>query len=257
MKVILMQLFDLVRYHIPFKMVIGFGFLLYNSKEDSFKSTYINDHLSRDPQNRNVINQVPNVWEMHNRTDEQQVIVDIGSSDFFNQVRDLFAANNYNFMVLRATHMAVQIFPMVNNNIYHDASSSVRGSMYGHGPKPRTRVNVTSDDNDDDDDDCSDYDVLDYTEDDVDYFKESRCNPFIMDEAEVDFYANEFQDESNNDQDDEDQSNSNDTSDEDDYLIRVSQIDRVADNDNEYTRDCYDSSQDPQDQQIITDKDMI
>ena len=44
----LRSIFDLSRVHVPFKMAVAFGFLLYNPQTDSFETFYINDHLSRD-----------------------------------------------------------------------------------------------------------------------------------------------------------------------------------------------------------------
>ena len=178
----LRSIFDLSRVHVPFKRAVAFGFLLYNSHTDSFETFYRNDHLSRDVQDRNVIHQVPNIWTIINERDEAQVFTDIESSDFFTQVRDIFSGQNYNFVIVRATHMSVQLFPMIDSNIYNDIDTN-RDDMYGHA--------LPDDDDTSDDkpmDDTSSYDVMHYDDnddDDDDYAVANNSrNPFIDFEAD-------------------------------------------------------------------------
>ena len=181
----LRSIFDLSRVHVPFKMALAFGFLLYNSNTDSFETFYINDHLSRDATDRNIIHQVPNIWTIRNEQDEAQVFSDIESSDFFTQVRDIFSGQNYNFVIVRATHMSVQLFPMMDSNIYNDIDTN-RDDTYGHALPTDDDDDDTSDD-DDDDDDASmvidDDDDDDDDDDSINYFDSAR-HPFIDYEAD-------------------------------------------------------------------------
>ena len=169
----LRSIFDLSRVHVPFKMAVAFGFLLYNPQTDSFETFYINDHLSRDPEDRNVIHQIPNVWTIRNKSYEAEVFKDIESSDFFTQVRDIFDGQNYNFIIVRATHMSVQLFPMIDSNVYNDVSAN-RDDILGHG-----LFDDTSDEEDVMIDDNGSYDLNYYDDDRED---EAR-HPFIDFEA--------------------------------------------------------------------------
>ena len=169
----LRSIFDLSRVHVLFKMAVAFGFLLYNPQTDSFETFYINDHLSRDPEDRNVIHQIPNVWTIRNKFYEAEVFKDIESSDFFTQVRDIFDGQNYNFIIVRATHMSVQLFPMIDSNVYNDVSAN-RDDILGHG-----LFDDTSDEEDVMIDDNGSYDLNYYDDDRED---EAR-HPFIDFEA--------------------------------------------------------------------------
>ena len=164
----LRSIFDLSRIHIPFKMALAFGFLLYDPQTDSFQNFYINDHLSRDPEDRNVIHQMPNSWTIRNESDEHKVFKDIQSSDFLAQVRDVFAGQHYNFIIVRATHMSVQLFPMIDSNLYNDVRAN-RDDLLGH--------NFGSSDEEDNDDNES-FDTETFEDEDP-----SRRNPFIDFEA--------------------------------------------------------------------------
>ena len=171
----LRSIFDLSRVHVPFKMAVGFGFLLYNPQTDSFETFYISDHLSRDAQDRNFIHQVPNVWTIRNEADEAQVFRDIESSDFFTQVRDIFNGQNYNFFIVRATHMSVQLFPMIDSNVYNDIDTN-RDDMFGHA-LPDDTSDEEEEENDIDDNGSYDLNYYDYDDDSIRY-------PFIDFEAD-------------------------------------------------------------------------
>ena len=182
----LRSIFDLSRVHVPFKMALAFGFLLYNSNTDSFETFYINDHLSRDATDRNIIHQVPNIWTIRNEQDEAQVFSDIESSDFFTQVRDIFSGQNYNFVIVRATHMSVQLFPMMDSNIYNDIDTN-RDDTYGHALPTDDEDDDTSDDDDDDDDALmvvDDRESSSYDDDSINYGDTASRNPFIDYEAD-------------------------------------------------------------------------
>ena len=56
----LMNIFDVVRDQLPYKFGLSFGFLLYNQDKDEFRHFFIDEHLKRNPTNRNSIQQFPN-----------------------------------------------------------------------------------------------------------------------------------------------------------------------------------------------------
>ena len=107
----LREIFDAVRGQIPYKLVIVFGFLLYQLETDDFSTFFVVQHLSRNPSDKALVNQMPNLWIIRNPSDEDGVIDDIRQTEFFDLVRDHFQAN-YNFLIVRMTHMVVEIFPM-------------------------------------------------------------------------------------------------------------------------------------------------
>ena len=59
-------IFDACRYQRPYKMNIAFGFILYKMETDKFEQFFVVDHLARDPTDKVVINQIPNVWTIRN-----------------------------------------------------------------------------------------------------------------------------------------------------------------------------------------------
>lgn len=91
------SIFDVARPEIPYKIALAFSFLLYDEDKDEFRHFCVNDHLSRDATNRDVINHVPNIWTIRKANDEEQVMTSIRQSDFFSQVRDEFSGGNYIF----------------------------------------------------------------------------------------------------------------------------------------------------------------
>ena len=173
----LMNIFDAVREQLPYKLGLSFGFLLYNKDTDELRHFYIDEHLKRNPTDRNILQQFPNIWKIRNDADEQQVFKDIRETDFFSQIKDEFS-QNYNYTIVRATTMTASIFPIVDSVMYNDA---LFGNPMGRG---------FDDDDDDDDDDEMFTDEEEEEEDEEDEEEDeggaSNSNPFICREAEVD-----------------------------------------------------------------------
>ena len=154
----LRNIFDTVRSQMPYKITLAFGFSLYDKDNDSFKHFYINEHLSRSPQDRNILHQFPNTWTIRNEKDENKVMPTIQNNDFFSQVRDVFSGGNYNYVIIRATTMAAGIFPLVDSAMYND---TVQQNFSGRGleeEEDEEYYSTSDDDNDDDDDDGGDDD---------------------------------------------------------------------------------------------------
>ena len=57
-------------------MNIAFGFILYKMETDKFEQFFVIDHVARDPTDKVVINQIPNVWTIRNEEDKDLVIRD-------------------------------------------------------------------------------------------------------------------------------------------------------------------------------------
>ena len=74
--------FDACRYQIPYRIAIAFGFVLYKTQTDQFDQFFVVDHLARNPNDRVLINQIPNVWIIRSEADEDGVIRDIQQTDF-------------------------------------------------------------------------------------------------------------------------------------------------------------------------------
>ena len=96
----LRAIFDACRYQRPYKMNIAFGFILYKMETDKFEQFFVVDHLARDPTDKVVINQIPNVWTIRNEEDEDSVIRDIQQTDLFDLLRDQSNAEQYNFLIV-------------------------------------------------------------------------------------------------------------------------------------------------------------
>ena len=64
-----MTIFDVVRDQLPYKFGLSFGFLLYNQDKDELRHFFIDEHLKRNPTNRNIIQQFPNIWTIRNDRD--------------------------------------------------------------------------------------------------------------------------------------------------------------------------------------------
>ena len=65
----LMNIFDVVRDQLLYKFGLSFGFLLYNQDKDELRHFFIDEHLKRNPTNRNIIQQFPNIWTIRNDRD--------------------------------------------------------------------------------------------------------------------------------------------------------------------------------------------
>ena len=65
----LQMVFDACRYQVPYRIAIAFGFLLYKTQTDQFDQFFVVDHLARDPNDRVLINQIPNVWIIRRQAD--------------------------------------------------------------------------------------------------------------------------------------------------------------------------------------------
>ena len=167
--------FDACRYQIPYRITIAFGFVLYKMQTDQFEQFFVVDHLARNPNDRVLINQIPNVWIIRCEADEDSVITDIQQTDFFDLLRDQSDAEQYNFLIVRMTNMVVQVFPVLDCDI-HD-------NVFGN----RQYIGRGADDSDDDDDDDDDGEEEDEEEEEEE--EEStprRRNPYILDEVSED-----------------------------------------------------------------------
>ena len=170
----LRAIFDACRYQRPYKMNIAFGFILYKMETDKFEQFFVVDHLARDPTDKVVINQIPNVWTIRNEDDEDSVIRDIQQTDFFDLLRDQSNAEQYNFLIVRMTHMAVDIFPVLNCDIHNEVIGNRQ--YIGRG--------VSDDENEllEDDDLVEDGD--EYDTDDEEEQATLHHNPYILDEVD-------------------------------------------------------------------------
>ena len=110
--------FDACRYQIPYRIAIGFGFVLYKTQTDQFDQFFVVDHLARHPNDRVLINQIPNVCIIRSEADEDGVIRDIQQTDFFKLLCDQSDAEQYNFLIVRMTNMVVQVFPILDCDIH-------------------------------------------------------------------------------------------------------------------------------------------
>ncbi len=62
---------------LPYKLALGFGFMLYKEQGYEIKFFYVNEHLQRDVDNVKVIQQLPNIWTIGNVDDEKQIVEDL------------------------------------------------------------------------------------------------------------------------------------------------------------------------------------
>ena len=111
-------MFDACRYQIPYRSAITFGFVLYKTQTDQFDQFFVVDHLARNPNDRVLINQIPNVWIIRSEADEDCVIRDIQQTDFFDLLHDQSDAEQYNFLIVRMTNRVVQAFPVLDCDIH-------------------------------------------------------------------------------------------------------------------------------------------
>ena len=170
----LRAIFDACRYQRPYKMNIAFGFILYKMETDKFEQFFVVDHLARDPTDKVVINQIPNVWTIRNEEDEDLVIRDIQQTDFFDLLRDQSNAEQYNFLIVRMTHMAVDIFPVLNCDIHNEV---VGNRQYiGRGVNDDTEL----------EDDLMEEDDEYDTDNEEEASVRIPQNPYILDEVDED-----------------------------------------------------------------------
>ena len=145
------------------------------------------DHLARNPDDRVLINQIPNVWIIRREADEDGVIRDIQQTDFFDLLRDTSDAEQYNFLIVRMTNMVVQVFPVLDCDI-HD-------NVFGN----RQYIGCGADDSDGDDDEDGDEDDSHVEYDDDDEEEDppitTTRNPYILDEVSEDDDENGIDDD--------------------------------------------------------------
>ena len=166
----LRMVFDACRYQIPYRIAIAFGFLLYKTQTDQFDQFFVVDHLARNPNDRVLINQIPNVWIIRRQADEDGVITDVQQTDFFDLLRDQSEAEQYNFLIVRMTNMVVQVFPVLDCDIHDNVVGNRQYLGRGGGG---------ADDSDEESDD------VEYDDDDEE--EEPRTgNPYILDEVSED-----------------------------------------------------------------------
>eukprot|EP00794_Sanderia_malayensis_P008696 gene8696-biopygen6986 len=183
----LREIFAAVRHQVPYKLVLAFGFLLYKRKTDELWTFYVNEHLSRDPTDKKTIHQLPNVWEVHDREDEDSIIDEMKKTDFFTVLQNQLDQHGYDVMMIRITNIVAEVFPTIDaaesyssllKSAVHDGNEELEGRGY--------------DDDDDDDDD------EDYADIDGDLFLDQEAT--VVDDD----------DDDDNDQDDEADEDDND-----------------------------------------------
>ena len=145
---------------------------------DQFEQFFIVDHLARNPNDRVLINQIPNVCIIRREADEDAVIRDIQQTDFFDLLRDQSDAEQYNFLIVRMTNMVVQVFPVLECDIHDNV---FRNRQYiGRG----------ADDESDEEDEQDEEESVEYDDDDDDDDDEeapaTTRNPYILDEVSED-----------------------------------------------------------------------
>ena len=168
--------FDACRYQIPYRIAIAFGFMLYKTQTDQFDQFFVVDHLARNPNDRVLINQIPNMWIIRSEADEDGVIRDIQQTDFFDLLRYQSDAEQYDFLIARMTNMVVQVFPVLDCDI-HD-------NIFGH--RQYIGRGADSDGEEDDEEEILEYD---------DEEQPTNRNPYILDEVSEDETGDEEEDE--------------------------------------------------------------
>ena len=98
------------------------------------------------------------MWTIRNK---DSVIQDFQQTDFVDLLRDQSNAEQYNFLIFWMTHMAVDIFPVLNCDIHNEVTGNCQN--IGHGPGEG-------------DEDEEDYIVTDDDED-----EDVPQNPYILD----------------------------------------------------------------------------
>eukprot|EP00794_Sanderia_malayensis_P008691 gene8691-biopygen6975 len=191
----LREIFAAVRHQVPYKLVLAFGFLLYKRKTDELWTFYVNEHLSRDPTDKKTIHQLPNVWEVHDREDEDSIIDEMKKTDFFTVLQNQLDQHGYDVMMIRITNIVAEVFPTIDaaesyssllKSAVHDGNEELEGRGY--------------DDDDDDDED--------YVDIDGDLFLDQEAT--VVDD-----------DDDNNDQDDDDDEADEDDNDGDRVMVNA------------------------------------
>ena len=104
--------------NLPYKLAMQFGFLLFNPKTGKYNYWYANEHLSNytdTGQKTDILQQRSNIWEIHSMADINSCLNDIGNTDFFTMLRNAFEESSN--VIIRATNVLIQIFPMAQNDI--------------------------------------------------------------------------------------------------------------------------------------------
>ena len=61
-------------HQLPYKMGIAFGFMLLDTEKTTVRHWYVDKHLTRTPQNKDILLQVPNLFVIKNKNDEIQLL---------------------------------------------------------------------------------------------------------------------------------------------------------------------------------------
>eukprot|EP00794_Sanderia_malayensis_P013357 gene13357-biopygen10668 len=148
----LREIFAAVRHQTPYKLVLAFGFMLYKRKTDELWTFYVNEHLTRDPVDRRFIHQLPNVWNVHDRRDEEKIIVELKEMDFFNALQSQLDQHGYDVIVIRITNVVAEVFPTVATA--ESYSNLLQAAV--HDGDDETVLEGRGEEEDDDDDDAMD-----------------------------------------------------------------------------------------------------
>ena len=131
--------------------------MLLETEKMTVRHWYVDEHLTRTPQNKDILHQVPNLFVIKNKNDANTVIEDLYKQNNFDLVRRMFYS--YRVHILRITNMKVSIFKMSD-----DKMDDVGG---------QSSKDESSDDEDDD-------------EEDFDEQSDVEKNDFFLLEAEDD-----------------------------------------------------------------------
>ena len=96
------------------------------------------------------------MWTIHNEEDEDGVIRDIQQTDFFDLLRDQCTAEQYIFLIVQMTRMAVDIFPELNCDIHNEVICNHQyigcGPGDGEDEEEEEDYIITDDDDEEEDD---------------------------------------------------------------------------------------------------------
>ena len=145
--------------NLPYKLAMQFGFLLFNPKTGKYNYWYANEHLSNytdTGQKTDILQQRSNIWEIRSMSDIQSCLNDIGNSDFFTMLRNAFEESSN--IIIRATNVLIQIFPMAQNDIgrgtnQDEEEEDDEEEQEEQLTKNDDENNIYDDDDDDDEDD--------------------------------------------------------------------------------------------------------
>ena len=169
-EIALRDIFTTARHMKPYKIVLAFGFILYNKSNDDIKQFYVNDHLSRDSVERSVIHQLPNIWTIREDKDENKVVDDVVNTDFLAMMTNAFDEHNYNYVILRATNITGELYSVMHSDVYDNLNESLtgRGMIYDSANENEECDNDTDVDNDNDENEYESSDDYDDDNDDED-----------------------------------------------------------------------------------------